>query len=162
MIDSFKTKVLDFSKTLDYLKIGGEIINTDLNLVVLDMADELEKNQPILYVLVGLGNSKNILKPEIDNFFKQMLSKIGKYQNHFIILDSYENLKHLMLEPWYAEVVNKSTGIWIGDGVGAQTAITFKGLSPDARRIQFSDMAFIAAKECCLIRKMVTVEEEEE
>lgn len=162
MIDSFKVKVLDFTKQLDYLKIGGEIINTDLNLVVLDMADELEKNQPILYMLVGLGNSGNILKPEINNFFKQILSKIGNYQNHFIILDSYENLRHLMLETWYTEVVNKNNGIWIGDGVGTQTAITFKGLSPDARRIQFSDMAFISAKECCLIRKMVTIEEDEE
>ena len=87
-----------------------------------------------------------------------------KYKNtSFIIADSYNNIKKLQLEPWYLNNVNKNAGIWIGEGIGSQSAINFKSMSMEVRRLSFSDMAFVTDKNNALpIRKVIMEEKNDE
>jgi hypothetical protein len=75
----------------------------------------------------------------------------------FVICDEYDYVKKLQLETWYVTQVDKSLGIWIGPNVGAQSAIAFKNMAMEVRKLEFSDMAFVSDKNGVVpIRKVVS------
>lgn len=167
-ISNLNVYVIDFTKTIDVLKTGGKLTSTDFDNVIHTLAQEMknEANNTIrnLYFFVGLSNIKSIVSEESFALYKEFMLQAKNYKNTImIILDEYNNLKQLQVESWYLSNVNKNVGIWIGDGVGSQTAITFKNLSMDVRKMAFSDMAFTSEKNNVIpIRLVVSGMEDED
>lgn len=150
-IKNLKVKVIDFTKTIDSLQVGGEIVSTDFNNVIStisqEMANDAQSTVKHLYLFIGLSGLKNIVSEESFNLYKTFMSKAKTYKNTtMIILEEYDNLKKLQLETWYISNINKNAGIWIGEGVGTQNAITFKNLPMEVRKLEYKDMAFVGDK----------------
>ena len=167
-ISNMNIKVVDFSKTMDTLKVGGDIVSTDLDSVINSIKNEIKEeatsNNKHVYMFVQSGANIENLSEDSKNTLKDILKNANNYVNtNFILIDEYESNKKLELEPWYMNNVNKNAGIWIGEDIGIQTTFSFKGLTPDMRKIVYSDMAFANDKNALIpIRKVVVVESEDE
>ncbi len=168
MLKDYNFKVVDFTKTFDILKIGGKLISSDFDNVITtisnEIKDEATKNIKNIYFFIGLSNIKSCLQEPTYNLYNIFMKEAKNFKNtNIIIYDTYNNIKKLQLELWYLNNVNKTVGIWIGDGVGTQTAISYKNLLLEYRKMQFSDMAFANDKSNVIpIRKVIVAEEKNE
>ena len=150
-ISNLDVYLIDFTKTIDVLKTGGKLTSTDFDSVITSIYNDVQNESSLstrkLYFFVGLANIKDVVSAESYNLYKKIMTNSNVYKNTFIIiLDEYNNLKKLQVESWYLSNVNKNIGIWIGEGVGSQTAITFRNLPIDFRKMAFNDMAFVSTK----------------
>ncbi|MDD6879375.1 MAG: type VII secretion protein EssC [bacterium] len=84
----------------------------------------IEKSQGLIIVIVGLLRLKEKIQSEywekITNMFT-LIKDLGKV--NIIIVDTCDNIKQFEYEDWYAQVVSKNNGIWIGDGITDQYII---------------------------------------
>lgn len=166
-IPNLKEYVIDFSGKLDRTKTSGEMSSTDFNNEIAKMnkvlADPNLASFEKVYILVEAGLAKEKLQPNDYQTLNNIIKALPNLNNtHFIFVGANDNHKKLQLEGWYENIMVPNYGIWIGEGVDSQTSITFKGLSSDVRRINISDMAFVANKnEITIIRKVVENENPE-
>ena len=167
-ISNLNVKVIDFSKTLDLLHVGGDIVSTDFDAVVVSMYNEVVKSNEgtnkYLYYIVGIGRMKESIKHENFELFSKLMKASKTFNNvSFVICDEYDYIRKLQLETWYVTEVDKSVGIWVGPNIGAQSAISFKNMSSEIRNIEYDDMAFVSDKTGVIaIRKVVSEPNEEE
>lgn len=122
--------------------------NDGLDIITNDLNNEKNINYKNLYIFVGIGQFKEKLNNNYINKLNIIINNSDSYQNsYFIFLDSYSSYKNLETDPFIKNKINKSNGIWIGEGVGAQLAITINNLDFDDRKINFPFMGFIVSSE---------------
>lgn len=161
-VPGLNVKVFDFTKSLDLLNVGGVAASNDLDNEVIRMYNEVVKSNEgtdkYLYYIVGIDKIKESIKPENHELFTKLMKAAKTFNNvSFVICDEYDYVKKLQLETWYVTQVDKSLGIWIGPNVGAQSAIAFKNMAMEVRKLEFSDMAFVSDKNGVVpIRKVVS------
>ena len=168
-LENVDLKVIDFTKEIDSLTVGGKLVSTDfdnvINTVSQEIANESKANKKLIYFFVGVNNAKDALSPQAFATFKSFMLNAKKYVNAtFVLFDSYDNTKKYQLEQWFLLNANRNAGIWIGEGIGNQSAITYKNISMELRKIAYSDMAFVDDSEVGVmpIRKVVVSEESNE
>ena len=147
-LNNVEVKVIDFSKSVDSLKVGGKIVSTDFDNAVTTIAQEITNEsklqKKLVYFFVGVYNAGTSLSPQVFVNFKNILMNAKKYVNTtFILLDEYNNTKRYQIEQWFLQNANRSAGIWIGEGIGNQSVITYKNVSMEIRKLAYSDMAFV-------------------
>ena len=119
----------------------------------------------MVYFFVGVSSARTAVNPQTYEMFKTIMNNAKKYVNTtFILLDEYNNTKKYQIEPWFLSNANKNAGIWLGEGIGTQSVITYKNLSMEIRKIVFSDMAFADDPQIGVmpIRKVVVTEASDE
>ncbi len=164
-LENVDLKVIDFTKAIDSLTVGGKLVSTDfdnvISTVAQEIANESKANKKLVYFFVGVNNAKETLSEQAFATFKSFMLNAKKYVNStFVLFDSYDNTKKYQIEQWFLLNANRNAGIWIGEGVGNQSAITYKNISMELRKIVYSDMAFADDSEIGVmpIRKVVVSE----
>ena len=66
----------------------------------------------------------------------------GANKSTIILVDTYERMKRLKVEPWYAKI-NTSYGIWLGANITNQNLFSVKPLTMEERKLNFEGMGFI-------------------
>ena len=72
-------------------------------------------------------NLRNKLNLENKNKLGELIELANKMDHiHFVIIDSESKLKSFESEIWYKDIVNGSSGIWIGKGINVQNIFKLK------------------------------------
>lgn len=166
-LKNINLKVIDFSNQINNFN-NLNIYKNNFDQAVVNVNNEISKemdNRNInIYIFVGAGEMKNKLsqigKQIIDNLFMSS----SKFQRTcFILVDNYSTLKNLQLEQWYQSQVDNANGIWIGQNIGSQMAISVSDLTMDDRKINFPNVAFVVNKgKHVVIKHLVDLEEQNE
>lgn len=64
----------------------------------------------------------------------------------FIFAENYGVANNIRNEDWYRANVDNSCGIWLGENVGNQIAITISNMSLDDKRITFPYIGYAVYK----------------
>ena len=61
-----------------------------------------------IFILVGISNYNNILKPETVKAFHNYIEKINGTDTIIILVDNYAGIRKLQLEMWYVNNFDKT------------------------------------------------------
>ena len=101
------------------------------------------ENTESYFFILGASFLKSQVSKELYAKMAGLFSNMDKHpHNHIILLDVYNGYKALMTDDWFANKVNNSTGIWLGDGVGSQSLLKINNISYDDKNEYFDFMAF--------------------
>ena len=141
-----KVVVLDLAEA--YEKDYGCILyNDNFDNAIINIYNDVIKdvNNEKYYVILGAGFLKNKITSSAP-IVKKLFENISKIDNsHFILFDTYASIRNLQTELWYQNI-NKSNGIWLGDGITNQSVINVNKISVEDKKIGFEYMAFLVQK----------------
>lgn len=164
-IPNTKVRVLDVAKSLDISKIPVECYNDKFDAILPALIQEIEKNNSEIkrvYVINGISRLKEVLNEKSLEVYEKFFKSVKNTENTILILaDNSQFYQKFQIETWYDEIINKKRGIWLGEGIGEQTAINIPIINSDIRNQDFPDMAFIIDDEQITTIKKVAKEKEE-
>ena len=141
--------VIDFVEAYERNYENVILYNNNFNNSIISLLNELQNkpNQNKFYIILGIGELKEKIEPNVYNSFNTVLTNISNYPNsYFIFIDTYNSYKKVQVEEWYQKNIDNSSGIWLGKEVGSQILINFSELSMEERRLEFSCMAFVSER----------------
>ena len=121
LFDSFKNIKLNIIDFLSCIETDGSANYYNQNYEVL-FKDYFANNaqQIVINIIIGIGNYDVEIDGELLNNFNTIMNNLDKINNnYFIIIDDYERFKNAEVAEWY-EKIDKSNGIWIGEGIKEQ------------------------------------------
>lgn len=142
-----KVRVLDFNSLYKGDNLDIKVFNEKLDAVVVALEDDLksrsvQQDHGITFILgAGLMKTKlsDLGKEHLNNYLS-IISNANK--STIVLVDTYERMKSLKIEPWYAKV-NTSYGIWLGSNFTNQSIFSVKPLSMEERKLNFEGMGFL-------------------
>ena len=94
-------------------------------------------------IILGAGLLKNKLNDYGKKILAEYMDNIHLANKSTVILvDAYQRLKTLKIEPWFAKI-NNSYGMWIGKGIENQNILNAKDTPMEERKMNFPGMAYI-------------------
>lgn len=166
-LENTKVHVIDFAKLYNKQIENVESFTDDFDHAIVQMNNTVikEKDNAInnIYVILGIGMLRNKITESARVVLNQLFNKIELYKNaYFIFFDIYSSYRNIQMEQWYQSKFDNANGIWLGTDVGSQIAINFSDITMNDRKLNFSDMAFLADKSMkTCIRHVVDIEGEE-
>lgn len=122
-IKNIEVKVFDAEKiiTSDLGNVGGEFNNFALSL-------DTKKNREIICIIIGVDKFISDFENPTNNYqfkFNSALTLAEELGNcKFIVVEGANKLKNHEYDEWYKKYVTKENGIWIGNGLDTQYALT--------------------------------------
>lgn len=119
-------------KNVEVIVLDAERIltsnKTDLKLnymnFVLKLKDNSAKDKNRVCVIVGIDKFINELYSSTKDFY-EILEIANTLKNYnFIIVENFSKLKNHSYDEWYKEYISGDTGIWVGNGITDQYAIS--------------------------------------
>ena len=137
----------DFENFFDQIMkyIDEKIINSEYNIIL---------------IIAGVDKFKESIPSLKINELKKKLKSIDNSQ--IIFVDSGFNLKKMVFESWYNELVINTNGIWIGSGVGEQSVIKTGQYDKKYNIKLSSDFAWVFKNSEGSIVKLINGEEKNE
>jgi type VII secretion protein EssC, C-terminal domain len=124
--------------------------NYDNNIIELNnriMQNKNDEDKKFVNIFVGIGLIKNLLSPNgravLSNLFNNSSSISNSY---YIFMDSYPSYKNLQIESWYQGNIDPSYGIWLGEDVSNQVAISISNLTLEERKNVYFCMAYVVTR----------------
>ena len=146
-IPNTRVRIVDFDNIYKSAANKVKLFNNKLDAVIVALEKDLEtrtEEQPqgITFIL-GAG----LMKKKLTEFGNETLNKYldiisTAKKSTIILVDTYERLKTLKIEPWYAKI-NTSYGIWLGKDFANQNIFSVKTLSMDERKLNYNGMGFL-------------------
>ncbi len=167
-IPNIKIRILDFSnickKQYDDVPIYQDNFDTVIQQVDIELDKDETTSRTTIFFFVGIGNIKKKISPEYHIFIDKVFSRIKDMKkNIFIITDDYISYKNIETESWYNNYVNKTTGIWLGDGIRNQTIIKVNNAEMSPYKVEFKDMAYLVVNsKATLFKHIIDSEVEDE
>ena len=163
-IKNINIKIIDF---INYFKNQSDNnnyycqnLNMGLDNIIKELSVEANSNYKNVYIFIGIGQYKEKFDNQYINKLNSIIGNSNQYINsYFIFFDSYASYKNLEANPWIKNKINKSNGIWLGEGAGVQMAISINNFSMEDRKINFPFMGIIVSKEFKEIVKCVIDDE---
>lgn len=133
--------------------------NSDFDNSLIKIYNEIiqNKDKEIYCFILGAGYLKTLIK-KAQSIVKILFENIDSFNTHFIFFDVYESIRDLQTEFWYQNL-KKTSGIWLGEGVGNQSCISIKNLNLDDRKLDFEYMAFVINNNSYNVIKHIVDEE---
>lgn len=164
-------KTLQKVVVVDFLKLFNKNIeNVDcyqddymnvINAINEQVTKDEEKETPITFVIIGLGAFVSHLKAENKQVVSNIFKNASSLKNiKFILVDNYSIYKNIRLEPWFSTEIDSSSGVWVGEGIGAQTVLNVFDLDSEIRNMNYAYMGFAINKGKVTPIKCVFDEEE--
>lgn len=163
LLSNVNLKILDFTNTLNIPNITIYKNNFDNALALINNEIVAEKNSKNsnMYIIYGIGDMKNKLSDVGRQIANNLFMASSAFQkSYFILVDNYSSYKNLQLEQWYQSQIDNSNGIWLGQNVSSQMAISANDLTMEDRKINFPGLAFAINKGKHIIIKYVIDMEE--
>ena len=86
--------------------------------------DFLSNIKPIYCMIIGIDDLMSKLSIDNKRIFEDMFTKCKDLDIiNFIIVDSVDKIRKVESESWYRNNINKSFGIWLGNGINEQYSI---------------------------------------
>jgi len=158
-------KIVDFLSILNVKRIPAAIANQNYDVALNDLYNEViheqQFEQTSLYIFIGIGEYKSKLtdtgRTAFDEIFRNLRNTV---KTHILIADNVDAAKELGYEMWY-DMVDKRSGIWLGQGVDEQYAISFTNITQADRSIKGIDIGFASTRSARIIFKKVVARGEE-
>ena len=140
-------RVFDFSGSFEMTNPDIKFWNDRYDVVLTALKNDLAKrttSQPHgITIILGAGLLKNKLSSQLGHGI------LNEYMNNLfvsnksttILVDTYQRLKPLKIEPWFSKI-NNSFGIWIGSGIENQNLFNVKEISMEERKLNYKGMAY--------------------
>ena len=94
-------------------------------------------------IIIGAGQYKQKLNVEGQEKYRNIFANIqNSKQTTYILIDNYEKIRTLKLEPWF-DIVDKQSAIWLGPGIESQSLITCNELNNEDRKINYPAIAYL-------------------
>lgn len=117
--------------------------------------------QKNVIAIIGIGQFKTQFGPNGIAIFNNLFNKLSILENTYaIFVDSYDSIKSILTEIWYQNVIDNTSGIWLGNGVGNQMVININNLSTEHRKLNFPCMGFLVKKGKYEVIKYVVEEDD--
>ncbi len=163
-IPQTKVRVLDPVKSYDVSKIPVECFTENFDAIIPALLQEIQTESEIkrVYAINGLARLVEKLSESTRPQFEQLMRALKDSESTMLLLiDNKTGLQKLQLETWYDEIIDKNSGIWIGEGISEQTVIETGSIEPEIRQLDFKDMAFIISPDGIIPFKKVVTDKEE-
>lgn len=167
-LEHVHVKVIDAMGVYKGTYPSVEVYNQDFNKVLLQIDQQLihdaSQEDMVVYFFLGIGEMKDKVSEEYQVYFQKIFQHDQYQKNIFIFADDYTSLKKIQVEDWYRANVDNTFGIWLGEDVGTQIAISAMALSISDKQLVFPCIAFPIYKGNHMIIKYVVdgVEKENE
>lgn len=87
---------------------------------------ENKSDKHLIFVVVGIDKLIANLGPEKERFTTNVQNAVACKNCSFIVIENATNLKAHQFDSWYKGYVVTNTGIWIGNGIDTQYALTYE------------------------------------
>lgn len=165
-IDKTKIKIIDMLGIYEAIYHNTVVYKKDFDSVILSIYQEMhtEKDYTQVCIFVGIGEILNKVSKQNQIYIEKIFSEIKNSKDIFIISENYESIKNIQTEPWYNNNVDNTYGIWLGEGIATQTALSVTTLTMDDKKQIFPCISFPIYKGTHMIIKYVVdgVEQENE
>ena len=141
------TRVFDIAGIFEQTNPDIKYWNSKFDPVLIALNKDLTKrtiNQPHgITIILGAG----LLKSKLNDYGKEVLNEfmnniMNANKSTVILVDAYQRLKTIKIEPWFAKI-NNSFGIWVGPGIENQNIFNVKDISMEERKIKFDGLAYV-------------------
>lgn len=145
-IPNVKVRVIDmleiFKKPILDIKIFQDNIDVVFAAVEKDVLTRTELQDNAINIIIGIGKYKKVLSPGGIEIFQNLFNNIIKSKKEtFILIDDYDRIKSLKLEPWY-NIINNNKGIWLGKGLSNQSIFATNELTQEDKKYSFNGLAY--------------------
>lgn len=145
-VNHTEIRIVDFVNAITK-KENVVCYKTDFDRAMMEIHNEVLQNKntekDYYYVFLGVGSLRKYLSSNGQQILNHLFANLSNVINvHFIFVDTYDSYKNLQLEIWYQSNINPLYGIWLGDDVGSQLAISIPNLTMEDRKLSFPYMAF--------------------
>ena len=145
-IPNVKVRVIDmleiFKKPILDIKLFQDNIDVVFAAVEKDVLTRTELQDNAINIIIGIGKYKKVLSPGGIEIFQNLFNNIIKSKKEtFILVDDYDRIKSLKLEPWY-NVINNNKGIWLGKGLSNQSIFATNELTQEDKKYSFNGLAY--------------------
>lgn len=143
-IKDTKIKVIDLKGIYKSIYPNTTVYNKDFDSAILNIYQEIrtQKDYKGIYVFVGIGEILNKVTKANYIYIEEIFKTINKTEDIIIIADDYEKIKNIQTEEWYSKNIDNTYGIWLGEGIGTQTAISVMSLSIEDKKEIFPCISF--------------------
>ncbi|NLC48218.1 MAG: hypothetical protein GX758_02540, partial [Tenericutes bacterium] len=145
-IPNVKVRVVDMLSIFQKPMLDIKLFNDDLNTVVGALEnDVLTRNDAqdfAINIIIGAAQYKKILSKGGAEIYQNVFDKLQSSKKIiFILIDEYEKIRSLKLEPWYS-TVNTTKGLWLGPGYSSQSIFSSDELIPEDKKYDFKGLAY--------------------
>lgn len=137
-------KIIDFKGIYKAAYHNTTIYNKDYDSAVLNVYKEIKspKSYKNVYIFIGIGEILNKVTKANHIYIDEIFKAINNTEDIIIIADDYELIKNVQTEEWYSKNIDNTYGIWLGEGIGTQTAISAMSLSIEDKKEIFPCISF--------------------
>ena len=145
-IPNVKVRVIDmleiFKKPILDIKLFQDNIDVVFAAVEKDVLTRTELQDNAINIIIGIGKYKKVLSPGGIEIFQNLFNNIIKSKKEtFILVDDYDRIKSLKLEPWY-NIINNNKGIWLGKGLSNQSIFATNELTQEDKKYSFNCLSY--------------------
>ena len=146
-IPNTKIRVIDLLEYFEQPILDIKLFNTNLDVVFAalekDVKTRTESQDFGINIIIGAGQfKKKLSKAGIEIASSMFESIISSKKVITILVDNYDKLRTLKLEPWFS-YVDTSTGIWLGPGLQNQSLFITNDLTTEDTKYNFEGLAYI-------------------
>lgn len=156
-------RVVDLSKLYQGSNVDIKLFTDKYEAVMLALDEDMKKRKSTQNKTFNIILGAGLLKTRLTDQGKKILTDYMKDVNNYnlgttILIDNYQRLRTLKIEPWYAQI-NTSYGIWIGTGIDTQNIYNVKDITMEERKLHYDGLAFLIVDSEYHIIKTVLDEE---
>ncbi|MBQ6841581.1 MAG: type VII secretion protein EssC [Bacilli bacterium] len=131
-----------FNKPILDIKLFKEDFDPVIAALENDVLTRNETQGMGINIIIGAGQFKKKLKKAGVEIFNNMINNIpASKQNLFILIDDYDKLRTLKLEPWFNSF-DTTRGIWLGPGFHSQSLLSSNEVSAEDKKYDYAGLAY--------------------
>ena len=145
-----KVRVIDlkgiFKKPILDIKTFTDNFDAVFSALEDDVLGRKETQDWGINIIIGVSSYKKILSKAGLSIAENMFNKIvASKKSVFVLVDDYDKIKSLKLEPWYS-IVDTTSAVWLGQGVNSQSMFNVEELKAEDKKYRFEGLAFLIKK----------------
>ena len=146
-VPNTKVRVVDMLSIFTKPMLDIRFFNDNLDVIFGALLNDVNTRQSTqdyaINIIIGAGQIKKKLSEAGNYIANEMFTNMTENKNiSFILIDDYEELRAIRLEPWYSKLVDPTSGIWLGEGASNQSLIKCDEISTEDRKYDFEGLAF--------------------
>ncbi len=143
---NIKLRVVDLYKIFNKKMLDIKLFNDSYDQVFAalenDVLNRTDMQELAINIIIGAGDFKTKLTDGGQEIFTNLFNNLIKSKKTiYILIDDYEKIKMLKLEPWYS-IIDTTKGIWLGSGFESQSLISSSEVSKDDRKYTFEGLGY--------------------
>lgn len=145
-VPNVKVRVVDmlslFKKPMLDIKLFNDDLNTVIGALENDVLTRTDTQDFAINIIIGAAQYKKTLTKGGVEIYQNIFDKLpSSKKSIYILIDEYEKLRSLKLEPWYS-AVNTTKGLWLGSGFSSQSIFSSNELTPEDKKYDFKGLAY--------------------